>query len=78
MGKRFKFDIRVRCFWSSCSLLDFEGNARVSIYHPNPHGILMRCRKKVSLFCFVVLLHCGNCYEEIVVDAEAHKRIGVF
>lgn len=48
MGKRFKFDIRVRCFWSSCSCLDSHGHVGL-FSHYRGSGRLFTPRKVVSV-----------------------------
>jgi len=49
MGKRFKFDIRVRCFWSSCLCLDSRGHVGLfSHYRGSGKNFTRRRVKAVS------------------------------
>ena len=47
--KTCKYDVLIRCYWSSCDYVDFKGVVRVCGHHPNKLGRFTRRKGSPSV-----------------------------
>ena len=72
--KTCKFDVLIRCYWSSCDYVDFKGVVRVCGHHPNKLGRFTRRKVSPNEVYLEIAFGCDSCFFSgfcyHVVDSE--------